>query len=151
MKRMHLASYDCVLCQGRLEKNGEHLFLGCRFAHQCWRVIGIDMQNQTTILDAIELVRNQPNQPFFMIVMILMCWVIWTVRNDPILKECPQLGGCQNNFHKGASNPYLKLRVRVINAVTFDLWIQNLICLSFFIFFVLCFSFSVLLIYFDAL
>jgi hypothetical protein len=37
----------------------------------------------------VEHIRDQITQTSFMMVVILMCWVIWTTRNDLIFKGIP--------------------------------------------------------------
>ena len=52
-----------------------HLFLACPFAIDCWASLG------RIILIA------QLQFPFFMEIIVTMCWSIWAVRNDQIFRD----------------------------------------------------------------
>ena len=72
---MALPSYSCVCCNASVEESLAHLFLHCPFAQGCWSAIGLNVG----ILDpfiALESLRIQLNVPFFMEIIILMCWGI---------------------------------------------------------------------------
>jgi hypothetical protein len=90
---MHLDSFDCALCQDATEETMEHLFLGCTFATECWNQISITIQSQDNIFTTIQQIKSQAHPHFFMLVAILMCWSIWTARNDLIFKGVPQNPG----------------------------------------------------------
>jgi hypothetical protein len=86
---MHLQSYNCVLCNNSVEVTVEHLFLHCEFAKSCWSFLGLAVasslgpfQNQI-----LENFKAQPNVPLFMKIIILLCWILWTVRNNHIFRE----------------------------------------------------------------
>jgi hypothetical protein len=76
-------SFDCVLCQTSEEETVDHLFLNCQFSRDCWNSIGVAIQNDTVVLQAVRQIKDQAH-PSFMLTIILMCWSIWTVRNDLI-------------------------------------------------------------------
>lgn len=125
-KNMHLDSYDCAMCQDSLEETMEHLFLGCPFAAACWYQIGIVIQSQDNIFNTIQQLKDQTHPQFFMIVAILMCWCIWTARNDLIFNgrsQSPEV--VKANFQKELK--ILTLRAKARFVTTFDLWIQNLL------------------------
>jgi len=61
-----------------------------------------------------------------MMVAILMCWAVWTVRNGFIFKNVqPSVQAAKETFKKELS--LLSLRAKAKVSVTFDLWIQNLL------------------------
>jgi hypothetical protein len=123
---MYLDSYDCVMCQDATEETLEHMFLECPFANDCWNLIGINIQTHASIFSAIQQIKNLARAQFFMIVAILMCRCIWSVRNDLIFKGIPQnLGTVKAVFSKELK--ILTLRAKAKFASTFDLWIQNLL------------------------
>lgn len=88
-KNMHLDSYECVLCQSATEECRNHLFVNCQFARSCWHSIGINLQSNIGILEAIRQIRSQSHQDFYILVVIVMCWAIWSIRNDWIFKGIP--------------------------------------------------------------
>jgi hypothetical protein len=78
------------------------------------------------ILQAVEQIRDQVNQNFFMMLVILMCWAIWTTRNDRIFKGIPpNVTRAKAVF--ALELKILTLRVKTKHTVEFDLWIQNLL------------------------
>jgi len=78
------------------------------------------------IFQAVEQIREQVNQNFFMMMVILMCWAIWTVRNDQIFKGIPpDVTRARAVF--ASELKILALRVKTKRTVEFDLWIQNLL------------------------
>lgn len=123
-KGMQLQSNNCVLCNNAVEETMEHLFLNCPFSVQCWNLVGVQMQNQTEIFQAIQLIRRHANSSFFMVIAILMSWSIWVSRNDCIFNGIPpQLSRVKECFDKELR--ILSLRVRTRFTAAFDLWIQN--------------------------
>lgn len=123
---MHLDSFDCALCLDTTEEMMELLFLSCPFARSCWNQIGITFQGQISIFSAIQQIKDQTHPHFFMIAAILMCWAIWSARNDLIFKGIPH----NPEVVKATFSKELKiltLWARVKFAATFDLWIQNLL------------------------
>ena len=106
------------------EETLEHLFLGCRFAKDCWNLIGITIQTENDIFEAVDQIRDQ-SHPSFVLVAIIMCWFIWTARSDLILKGIPpSTSTVKALFTKEMK--ILSLRAKASLSVTFDLWIQNL-------------------------
>jgi hypothetical protein len=56
-----------------------------------------------------------------MMVAILMCWAIWTVRNDLIFKNLkPQIQAAKEIFRKELKLLNLRAKARV--SLIFDLW-----------------------------
>lgn len=125
-KNMNLESYNCVLCNSGIEETMDHLFLDFQFALNCWGLIGINLQNNIDIFEAINQIKLQSHPVFYLLVAILMCWAIWTVRNDLIFKvRPPDPLTAKEIFQKEIK--ILALRVKVKLSGTFDLWVQNLL------------------------
>ena len=78
-KNMALDSYDCVLCNENVEETVEHLFLHCSFANQCWHFLNLDIPDNSNVLEAVVHLRNILQSQFFMTVVILMSWTIWSI------------------------------------------------------------------------
>lgn len=88
-KNMHLPSYTCVLCSSNCEETVGHLFMNCEFARSCWGLLGVTIIRSPEIVQRFESLRNQLSVRFFMEIVILMCYSIWTVRNDAIFRGIP--------------------------------------------------------------
>jgi hypothetical protein len=69
-----------------VEESVEHLFLECAFARNCWSLLGLAIISNPDSLQRFESLKNQLNVKFFMEVIILLCWSIWTIRNDFIFR-----------------------------------------------------------------
>ena len=125
-KNMQLDSYHCDLCQLSMEETCEHLFIECSFAKVCWNLLGISFQMGLNISDCVTQLKTQTHPVFYMMVTILMCWAIWTVRNDFIFKNVqPSVQAAKETFKKELS--LLSLRAKAKVSVTFNLWIQNML------------------------
>jgi len=75
---MPLPSYNCVLCPLGSEETVDHLFLECDLAKASLKL--------------------QLRVKFYMkVIIIIMCWSIWTVRNDVIFRgiEASNLRGLE--------------------------------------------------------
>ena len=83
---MHLPSYYCVLCHLNVEEYLTHLFLHCPFSIACWWSLQVTMPNSTNIFQIMESIKSQLLAPFFMDVIVTMCWAIWSSRNDKIFR-----------------------------------------------------------------
>nr|TKW27052.1 hypothetical protein SEVIR_3G231800v2 [Setaria viridis] len=79
---MALPSNDCVHCMIDTKETLQLLFLECEFAQDCWALIHLVVPYQ--ILTSFK---QQLAVPFYMKVIILMCWTIWLSRNDFIFKS----------------------------------------------------------------
>jgi len=86
---MFLSSYNCALCDDGIEEYVDHLFLDCRIAKECWALIGLTVISLPNMAQKFESLRTQIGKRFFMEVIIIMCWCIWTIRNDPVFRGNP--------------------------------------------------------------
>lgn len=115
-----------MLCQQAVEETNAHLFLDCQFVKNCWSLIGITIQSGSDILEAILQIMDQAHPTFFLMAAIIICWAIWTVRNDLIFKGIqPSIQAVQESFKRELK--ILSLRAQARLSHTFDLWIQNLL------------------------
>ncbi|KAG0545165.1 hypothetical protein BDA96_02G338400 [Sorghum bicolor] len=64
------------MCTLDHEETLEHLFLYCPFTNTCWLALNTQL---------FESFKQQLNVPFFMEIVILYCWSLWTVWNRLIL------------------------------------------------------------------
>lgn len=85
-KNMELPIYDCVLCMTASEESLEHLFLQCHLAQQCWNLLNIYVSDHHDPLASLESFKVQLNVPFFMDIIIIMCWSIWMAHDDLIFR-----------------------------------------------------------------
>jgi hypothetical protein len=61
-----------------------HLFLECPFAVQCWAIINIQVHHRLDPFENLQSFEDQLQIPFFMEIIIFMCWVIWKASNGLI-------------------------------------------------------------------
>ncbi|WVZ94823.1 hypothetical protein U9M48_040667, partial [Paspalum notatum var. saurae] len=76
-RNMHLASYECVLCQMSCEETVTHLLIHCPFAEQIWTHFYMFIHDDADPFEDLELIKLQLAVPFFMEFIILICWAIW--------------------------------------------------------------------------
>nr|TKW10249.1 hypothetical protein SEVIR_6G149700v2 [Setaria viridis] len=79
---MFLESTTCEMCILQKRETTAHLFLRCNFAKACWRSVGITYPCTRSATSIFNTIRRQIQLPFFMEIIILMTWSIWTTRND---------------------------------------------------------------------
>jgi hypothetical protein len=93
-KNMILEDYNCVLCNLSTE---ESLFISSSNAHfqwLCWGSLGLVIPQLEHPFHAIASFINQLRLPFFMEVIITMCWARRSF-------------SCYRFFHKSASSAFL--------------------------------------------
>jgi hypothetical protein len=69
-----------------MEETVDHLFLHCELAKEYWSLVGLVVPQSQDPFQILEEFRTRLNVPFFMEVIIIMCWSIWTVRNNLIFR-----------------------------------------------------------------
>jgi hypothetical protein len=89
-KNITLQDYNCILFNGTTEETLFHLFLDCPFS-TCWAWLQIQIDSSLEPFQIIESFRDQLQVPFFMEVIILMCWTIWRARNGMIFRKMGHL------------------------------------------------------------
>ena len=97
MQRRHFNTQggaSCVTCNNSTTEDFLHLFFACPFAQQCWHFLGIIWDLNLNFMNMIiAAYRNFPH-PFFMEVLAICCWHLWSRRNDLIFN------GIQAKFGK---------------------------------------------------
>lgn len=88
-RNMNLPSHVCVLCNLDTEETVEHLFMDCDFAKACWGLLGLTVISTPDNVQRFKSFKSQLNCSFYMEIIILLCWSIWTVRNDLIFRGIP--------------------------------------------------------------
>jgi hypothetical protein len=84
-----------------VEESVTHLFLHCAFARMCWDIISIDIPLNSEFLELAVELRPQLNTQFFMEATILLCWTIWTARNELIFNGISLNSvDCQRVLHR---------------------------------------------------
>ena len=81
-----ISNHITVSFCSQVEETSVHLFLECDFAIQCWAKLGSFYNQQRDIISFCRHLRLHSNVPFFLEIIILMCWAIWLCRNDRIFK-----------------------------------------------------------------
>jgi len=125
---MILDTYNCEICLPTEEETVDHLFWACPFAQQCWGILNLEVSQIGDTFTNILALKDQLNNQFFMIAIILMCWTIWTTRNGLVFNN-RQMGiqECRNLFFKEIK--LVSIRVKVGLSLAFDRfeqWMHNL-------------------------
>jgi len=110
-KKMDLNSYQCALCSFLVEENSQHLFLNYDFAKMCWDVIGVDIPLMSSFPDVIPTMKYHISSQFFMETIIMICWAIWTARNELIFRG--NNGPCREE--------YIRIFFKELNLIRFRL------------------------------
>jgi hypothetical protein len=76
---MALDDYNCVFCSLQTEETLIHLFLDCSFSATCWATLGLFIHNLVDPFATLESFKLQIQQPFFMEIIVTMCWSIWSL------------------------------------------------------------------------
>jgi len=96
---MVLDSYSCELCILQREESLKHLFFRCRFARNCWASIGVHYPVHLSPRQLIKRIKRCLNVPFYMEIIVLMCWSIWTQRNNWLFNGIdPTVDNCKDYF-----------------------------------------------------
>jgi hypothetical protein len=128
-KRFFLPDYTCVMCGGADLETRDHLFFTCPFAVHCWQYLCpgwvLPLSNGHLVLqEVVQSLKLQIKQPFFMEIIMLISWSIWTIRNESIFKGvAPNLYRCKFKFkeelalliHKAKRKSYSGLKAWVTN------------------------------------
>jgi hypothetical protein len=94
-QQLELDSYTCDLFIRRKVETMAQLFFRCNFAKACWSSIGASVLTSRSVFQILKLLKDKLAVPFYMEIIILMTWVIWTTRNacifsniDPLVEDC---------------------------------------------------------------
>ena len=122
---MLLPDYSCVLCPMTGDESLQHLFIRCPFSIDYWTNIGL-MVGDDAPFATLEHLKQQLVVPFFMEVIILMSWSIWTQRNDQIFKGIqPSSDSCLQHFKKEFALVILRAKTR--HKENMSLWLDTLV------------------------
>jgi hypothetical protein len=120
---MHLPDYSCVLCDCNVEEDLIHLLFDCPFALACWDTLHFTVPNTSESSCITESFRAQLQLPFFMEIIITMCWSIWTMRNDVIFNNIPHsVQRCKMVFRKEFALVMLRAKAKYHPHI--DLWLE---------------------------
>jgi len=124
-KCMVIDSYNCVLCNLSTEEVSDHLFLNSQFARQCWNILGISIANNSSFPEIVPSLRNNLQPKFFMVAIILMCWSMWSDRNDLIFNGIQaNIQNCRRKFLEEIR--LVQHRVKQSLQTDFHAWILSL-------------------------
>lgn len=123
-KHMFLQDYNCVFCSYGVEESLSHLFFDCPFAQACWNTLNLMIPVNCTTEQIIETFKLQLHLPYFMEVIITMCWAIWTCRNDVIFRNIPAtVRRCKMIFKSEFA--LVILRAKSSFHPSIDLWLES--------------------------
>lgn len=124
--KIKICHYNCVLCLATIEETMEHLFLQCPFAQQCWDILNLQIANPQDPISTPESFKIQLNLPFFMDIVIIMCWCIWMARNDLIFRGIqPSVPHCKDLLRKEFA--LVKLRAKKNRPDQMSSWIETIL------------------------
>jgi hypothetical protein len=117
------------MCNDAALETRDHLFFTCPFAVSCWQYLCPGWAPTLTdghivLQDVIQGLKAKIQQPFFMKIIILISWSIWTIQNDFDFKGItPSLYRCRYKFkeelalliHKAKRKSYIDFRAWVTN------------------------------------
>ena len=111
---MVLDSYNCVFCSHPVEEDLFHLFFHCPFAGACWNTLQLLVPNCSEFDQVLEAHKIQLHIPFFMEVIVTLCWSIWSVRNDAIFNGVPpSVQNCKLIFKKEFALVVLRAKAKL--------------------------------------
>jgi hypothetical protein len=98
---MFLQSYGCALCNGHVEESLFHIFIQYPFAISTWNLLHIQLPVSDNPFEIFADFKNQLQVLFFMDIIIIMAWCIWTARNDLIFRNiAPDVANVDSLFRK---------------------------------------------------
>lgn len=99
IRNMELDSCTCELCILQRQETLSHLFLRYNFAKACWQSIGVSVITTRPMLQIFRQIKEKIQRPFFMGIIILMSWCIWTTRTDWMFSNLhPYINTCIRKF-----------------------------------------------------
>lgn len=124
-KGMELDSHTCDLCILQRPETTGHLFLRCNFAKACWETIGVLVAPTRNVSQNLNRMKQQLGVSFFMEIIVLMTWSIWTTRNDWIFREVdPSIPNCKRKFMEEFS--LLQHRVKPEQVMIMTAWLDSI-------------------------
>jgi hypothetical protein len=100
-KNMQLDSYDCELCLLQNKGRLRHLFFKCSFERICRMQIVVNVPIWLKSARATRHIKRLLRVPFAMETIIIMCWCIWTKRNDWVFNDShPRVLNCKEKLKR---------------------------------------------------
>jgi hypothetical protein len=125
-KGMYLEDYNCVLCTLNSEEDLLHLLFHCPFAVACWYSLQLFILNSEDIFVILEDLKTQLRVPFFMEIILTMCWAIWMMRNDAIFRNLAHsIQRCKAVFRHEFALVILRAKARYHPMI--DQWLDNFV------------------------
>jgi hypothetical protein len=123
---MHLDDYNCVFCSLNVEEDLLHLLFHCPFAMACWYSLHVFVPNSVNIAVILESLKDQLHVPFFMEIIVTMCWAIWMMRNDIIFRNLAHsVQRCKNVFKTEFALVILRAKASLHPYI--DQWLDNFV------------------------
>jgi hypothetical protein len=125
LQRQHLEldSYTCDLCIRRKVETMAHLFFRCNFAKACWSSIGASVLTSRPVFQILKLLKDKLAVPFYMEIIILMTWAIWTTRNAWIFSNIyPLVQDCKRKFLSEFSLLLHRVKYEMVNPM--EVWLN---------------------------
>jgi hypothetical protein len=123
---MDLDDYNCVLCTLNIEEDLLHMLFHCPFAMACWYSLQVFIPNSEDISIILESLKDQLRVPFFMEIIITMCWSIWMMRNDIIFRNLAHsVQRCRIVFRNEFALVVLRAKARLHPFI--DQWLDNFV------------------------
>jgi hypothetical protein len=120
---MFLEDYNCAIYAHCTEETLLHLFLDWLFAVECWQTLGLTIQHSDDPFEIISSFRLQLAVPFFMEIIISMCWAIWSLRNDAIFRNIqPTISHARQNFRIDFAHVILRTKSSYVPSIS--LWLD---------------------------
>jgi len=123
-RNMELQCYDCVLCHLCTEERLMHLFFSCPFSMSCKNTLGLAPMIFDDLFQTLSAFKLHLQQPFFMEIIIYICWAIWSARNDNIFRGLQHsIASCKASFRRELT----QIKFRVSNNLKTPLaqWIEH--------------------------
>lgn len=121
-RNMQLPDYSCVLCHHNVEEDLAHLLFHCSFASACWSTLSVIIPSTPDPCAVVDSLKLQLGLPFFLEIIVTMCWSIWMMRNDAIFRGLPHsVRRCKQMFKTKFA--LVKLRAKARLRPSLDSWI----------------------------
>jgi hypothetical protein len=122
-RNMHLPDYNCVFYNLNIEKDLLHLLFHYPITMACWYSLNLIVPNLDDIFIILEGLKIQIRLPFFMEIIITMCWAIWMMRNDIIFRDLAHsIYRCKTVFKQEFA--LLSLRAKASFHPCIDQWLE---------------------------
>jgi hypothetical protein len=125
-KGMHLGYFNYVFCSLNIEEDLLHMLFHCPFAMACLYSLQLYIPNSEEVSVILKSLRSQLRVPFFMEIIITMCWAIWMMRNDVIFRNLAHsIQRCRNVFRNEFA--LVILRAKACYHPLVDQWLDKFV------------------------